>query len=68
MKNKGMKLLSKIVAACFALILTISMTMPAQAQIGKDEKHTITVTGKDTDTGARVDVYKIINVKFDYKN
>lgn len=68
MKNKGMKLLSKIVAACFALILTISMAMPAQAQIGKDEKHTITVTGKDTDTGARVDVYKIINVKFDYEN
>lgn len=68
MRKKGMKLLSKIVAACFALILTISMAMPVQAQIAKDEKHTITVTGKATDTGARVDVYKIIDVKFDYEN
>ena len=62
MKNKGMKLLSKIVAACFALILTISMTMPVQANIGKEETHKITVTGKDTDTGATVDVYRIIEV------
>lgn len=68
MRKKGIKLLSKIVAACFALILTISMAMPVQAQIAKDEKHTITVTGKATDTGARVDVYKIIDVKFDYEN
>lgn len=66
MKNKGMKLLSRIVAACFALILTISMAIPAQAKIAEDEKHTITVTGKKTDTGATVDVYKIINVNFDY--
>lgn len=68
MRKKGIKLLSKIVAACFALILTISMAIPVQAQIAKDEKHTITVTGKATDTGARVDVYKIIDVKFDYEN
>lgn len=67
MRKKGMKLLSKIVAACFALILTVSMAMPVQAQIAKNEKHTITVTGKKTDVGATVDVYKIINVKFDYE-
>lgn len=68
MKNKGMKLLSKIVAVCFALILTISMAIPAQAKIAEDKKYTITVTGKTTDAGATVDVYKIINVKFDYEN
>lgn len=68
MKNKGMKLLSKIVAVCFALILTISMAIPTQAKIAEDEKHTITVTGKKTDVGATVDVYKIIDVRFDYEN
>lgn len=66
MKNKGMKLLSKIVAVCFALILTISMAVPVQAAIGVNERHTITVTGKETDLGATVAVYKIINVNFDY--
>ena len=67
MKNKGMKLLSKIVAACFALILTISMAIPAQAKIAEDEKHTITVTGKKTDANAMVDIYKIVDVRFDYE-
>lgn len=66
MKNKGMKLLSKIVAACFALILTISMAMPVQAKIGKEETHKIKVTGKATDGGATVDVYRIIEVNYDY--
>ena len=42
MRNKGMKLLSKIVAACIALVLTISMGVPVQASIEKNEKHTIT--------------------------
>lgn len=66
MRKKGMKLLSKIVAACFALILTVSMAMPVQANIGKEETHKITVTGKATDGGAIVDVYKIIEVNYDY--
>lgn len=68
MRNKGMKLLSKIVAACIALVLTISMGVPVQASIEKNEKHTITVNGKETDAGATVDVYKIVDVKFDYDN
>lgn len=68
MRNKGMKLLSKIVAACIALVLTISMGVPVQASIEKNEKHTITVNGKETDAGATVDVYKIMDVKFDYDN
>ena len=38
MRNKGMKLLSKIVAACIALVLTISMGVPVQASIEKNEK------------------------------
>ena len=46
MRNNGMKLLSKIVAACIALVLTISMGVPVQASIEKNEKHTITVNGK----------------------
>lgn len=66
MRKKGMKLLSKIVAACFALILTVSMAMPVQANIGKEETHKITVTGKATDGGATVDVYRIIEVSYDY--
>lgn len=68
MRNKGMKLLSKIVAACIALVLTISMGVPVQASIEKNETHTITVNGKETDAGATVDVYKIMDVKFDYDN
>lgn len=68
MRNKGMKLLSKIVAACIALVLTISMGVPVQASIEKNEKHTITVNGKETDAGANVNVYKIVDVKFDYDN
>ena len=36
MRNKGMKLLSKIVAACIALVLTISMGVPVQASIEKN--------------------------------
>ena len=63
-----MKLLSKIVAACIALVLTISMGVPVQASIEKNEKHTITVNGKETDAGANVNVYKIVDVKFDYDN
>lgn len=66
MRKKGMKLLSKTVAACFALILTVSMAMPVQANIGKEETHKITVTGKATDGGATVDVYRIIEVSYDY--
>lgn len=66
MRKKGMKLLSKIVVACFALILTVSMAMPVQANIGKEETHKITVTGKATDGGATVDVYRIIEVSYDY--
>lgn len=66
MRTKGMKLLSKIVAVCFAMILTVSMSVPAQAKIAKNEIHTITVTGKDTDGGATVDIYKIIDVHYDY--
>lgn len=66
MRTKGMKLLSKIVAVCFAMILTVSMSVPVQAEIAKGETHTITVTGKDTDEGATVDIYKIIDVHYDY--
>ena len=44
-----MKLLSKIVAACIALVLTISMGVPVQASIEKNEKHTITVNGNGYD-------------------
>ena len=61
MRNKGMKLLSKIVAACIALVLTISMGVPVQASIEKNEKHTITVNGKETDAGAKVKVYTIVD-------
>lgn len=67
MRTKGMKLLSKIVAACFVLILTVSMGVPVQAEIGEKETHKITVTGKETDAGATVDVYKMINVNYDHK-
>lgn len=67
MRNKTNKVLKKWLSVCIALMLTISMALPVQAAVKEGEKHTITVTGKETDANATVAAYRIIKVNFDFE-
>lgn len=46
--------------------MTISMALPVQANVTQNEKHSITVSGKETDANATVSAYKIMNANFDF--
>ncbi len=67
MKKQSVKLLSKLFALCLVFALVITIGLPAKAEISEGQTGTITVTGKDTDEGATVALYKMIDVEFNYE-
>lgn len=64
-KRKSSKI-SKFLALCLAVVMTLAMSVTAFADVNiDDDTGTITVSGMESDNGATVSAYKIINIKFD---
>lgn len=68
MRNKRNNVWTKWLSVCIALLLTISMVLPAQAAVQETAKYSITVTGKETDANATVTAYRIMKANFDFAN
>lgn len=62
---------SKLIALCLAVVLALTMNMAVFAKVSVDgdgiitSTGTITVTGKETDNGAEIKAYKVIDINFD---
>ena len=67
MKMKRRKsTISKLVALCLAAVMTLAMSVTAFAAVEiKNSTGSITVNGMETDNGAEIKAYKVINIQFD---
>lgn len=59
---------TKIMAMCLSLALVFAIAVPASAAVPDNKQGTIVVQGLETDKGATVNLYKIIDVNFDTTN
>lgn len=64
--TKKKSIISKLVALCAAFALVFAMNVTAFAQITDmdAEDGTITVSGMESDNGATVTAYKVIDINF----
>ena len=65
MKERKTSITKKLMALCLTVIFVFSMSLSAFAQIDADSTGTVTVTGLESDNGANITAYKIIDVNFD---
>lgn len=65
MRKGRNSMMKRLVALCLAVVFVLSMSMNAFAQINADSKGTVTVTGEESDNGAKLNAYKIIDINFD---
>lgn len=70
MKMKRRKsTISKLVALCLAAVMTLAMSVTAFADVTiGSSTGSITVNGMETDNGAEIKAYKVINIQFDDNN
>lgn len=65
MKGRKTSITKKLMALCLMIIFVCSMSLNTFAAINADSTGTVTVTGLESDNGAALQAYKIIDIHFD---